>query len=211
MNGASGTSMTYFSKSSLTSVTGAPGDLLTGTFPGLTYQNYPRIASDGDAIAVVWKQEVNEVAELTLSFTSDLEIGFPASYEIVDLDDVTNTDVAINNENIFVVWEDDNSGTVKFRSGSFSISTSVDIINKRNFSVFPNPVIDLVNIAIDGAEQSKDLKVSIHDVIGRNFKDINVLPNGSVITIPVANLSAGICFIKIADEDNVYTNKFVKN
>jgi hypothetical protein len=211
MNGASGTSMTYFSKSSLTSLTGAPGELLTGIFPGLTYQNYPRIASDGGSIAIVWKQEVNEIDELAVSLTSDLEIGFPASYEIVDLDDVTNTDVAINNGNIFVVWEDDNSGTVKFRSGSFSISTSVDIINKRNFSVFPNPVIDLVNIAIDGAEQSKSLKVSIHDVIGRNLKDINVLPNDSVITIPVANLSAGIYFIKISDEDNVYSIKFIKH
>ncbi len=122
MNGASVNYRTYLSKSSLSSGAANSVSNLTGAITGLTQQNYPRIASYGNAMAIVWKQTVSGVAQLPILFTNNIAIGFPATYDTVDLSNITNSDVAIANGKIFVVWEDDNSGTVKYRTGTYTQS-----------------------------------------------------------------------------------------
>lgn len=141
MNGNGGY-RNYLSKSSI--VSGALGNVtnLTGPISGLSQQNYPRIATDGKAAAIVWKQTVSGAAQLPILFTNDIANGFPASYDTVDLDNITNADIAMSNGKLFVVWQDDGSGTVKYRSGTYTqVSTGINEITENNFSFFPNPVI----------------------------------------------------------------------
>lgn len=115
-----GTYRTYLSKSSISSGAANSVSTLATGIVGLGQQNYPRIASSGNAMAIVWKQGVSGVAQLPIMFTNDIANGFPTTYDTVDLGDITNADVAISNGNIFVVWQDDNAGTVKYRFGTYT-------------------------------------------------------------------------------------------
>ncbi|MBK7851708.1 MAG: hypothetical protein IPJ66_11380 [Bacteroidetes bacterium] len=99
---------------------------LTGNFSGLSQQNYPRTASDGTALAIVWKQSKWRGSSI-LRFSQEAGTFATAGIDTVDLDNVTNADVALGGGKIFVVWEDDASGTIRFRSGNYSSTT--DIIN----------------------------------------------------------------------------------
>src|SRR5438046_10010120 len=78
MSGASGSSRVYLSKSSLLSMTGSAGTLLTGPIAGLSLQNYPRIAEYGNALAVVWKQNVSRTDQLALRFNNNILNGLPS-------------------------------------------------------------------------------------------------------------------------------------
>jgi hypothetical protein len=111
----SGNYRTYLSKSSISSGIVNSVSNLTGSIAGLSQQNFPRIATDGSAMAIVWRQVVSGNTQLPVLFTNDIANGFPAAYDTVDLNDETDADVAVSNGNLFVIWEDDNSGTVKYR------------------------------------------------------------------------------------------------
>ncbi len=140
MSSGSGNYRAYLSKSSIS--TGAVSSMthLTGTIIGLSQQNYPRIASDGTAMAIVWKQTVSGAAQLPILFTNDIANGFPASYDTVDLDYITNADVAMSNGKLFVVWQDDESGTVKYRSGTYTqISTGINEVMENYFLFILTP------------------------------------------------------------------------
>lgn len=169
MNGASGTSRVYRSVSSISNSIAQPSQLLTGNISGLNQQNYPRIAQSGNAMAIVWKQNINNFDQLPLLFTNDIANGFPAIYDTVDLNDITNADVALSNGNIFVVWEDDNSGTVKYRTGSFSpLSMPENEINESSVSVFPNPAKDFFNININSSVNQISL-LTIYNSFGQEI------------------------------------------
>jgi hypothetical protein len=145
MNGGSGSYRTYLSKSAISTGSMSGVNNLTGAIAGLSQQNYPRIANDGNAMAIVWKQTVSGASQLPILFTNNIANGFPAAYDMVDLNDITNADVAMRNGNVFVVWQDDNSGTVKYRSGTYSQSTTgINEIAATDFSVYPNPTNDFL-------------------------------------------------------------------
>ena len=147
MSGAGGNSLVYRSATSLSGMTGSQSIELTGNFSGLSQQNYPRIASDGTALAIVWKQRVNGADQCILRFSQEAGTFATAGIDTVDLDNVTNADVALGGGKIFVVWEDDASGTIRFRSGNYSSTT--DIINtqvENEISIYPNPTASRISI-----------------------------------------------------------------
>lgn len=147
MSEASGTSKVYRSASSISNLTSQTSQLLTGNIAGLNMQNYPRIDRNGSAIAIVWKQNVNGLDQLPILFTNNISSRFPVNYDLVDLNDITNADVALSNGNIYVVWEDDNSGTVKFRKGTHTPATSLNDLTANLLSIYPNPSSGLINIS----------------------------------------------------------------
>lgn len=147
MSTASGTAKVYFSKSSISTMTGSVAMPVTGMIPGLTLQNFPRMASDGTAMAVVWKQKVSGNDQCVLQFTNNIAMGLSAAYDTVDLNDIMNVDVALNNGTLFVIWQDNNSGTIKYRSGTYTSVTAIDEnISQSFFSIFPNPSTGIVNV-----------------------------------------------------------------
>jgi hypothetical protein len=205
MNGGSGNYRTYLSKSSIS--TGAMSSVtnLTGTITGLSQQNYPRIATDGNAMAIVWKQTVSGAAQLPILFTNDIANGFPASYDTVDLADITNADVAMSNGNIFVVWEDDNSGTVKYRTGTYTQSTTgINEIAATEFSVYPNPTTDELNIT---SPDNKIFSLNIFNSLGEKIYSAQATSN---LQIETSNFANGLYFIQLNSQNKFYTQKFIK-
>jgi len=204
MNGAGGPARVYRSASSISNMMSLQSQAITGTIPGLGVQNYPRIGKYGNAAAIVWTQNVNSVDQLPILFTNDISNGFPAAYDTVDLADVTNADVALSNGNAFVVWEDDNTGTIKYRKGTFTpASTSVNEIYKMHLSVFPNPATR--QIQIPSFQLKENDAIEFQNVFGekikarsnQNFIDVSQLPNG-------------IYFLKITSGDQMFVSRFIK-
>lgn len=211
MSGGSGAYRTYLTKSSITTGTIlSKWNLSDTTIPGLGQQNYPRIASDGKATAIVWKQNVSGNAQLPMLFTNNVAKGFPATYDTVDLGDITNADVAVANGKVFVVWEDDNSGTVKYRSGSFTPDTvaimpnSINEIQETWVTVYPNPATDALNII---APSNEKISASIFNTLGEKIYTTESLTNNQ---IPITSLTKGIYVVQLSTMGKSHVAKFVK-
>ncbi len=206
MNGASGNYRNYFSISSLSTGTVGTVSNLTGPITGLSQQNYPRIAVNGNAMAIVWKQTVSGSAQLPILFTNNIANGFPSVYDTVDLADVTNADVAISKDKVYVVWEDDNSGTVKYRSGSYTqINTGVYNTESKNFSIYPNPLTS--ELSIDFPDE--DLyTVNIFNSIGEKIYEEKAFRRQSIVTSSFQN---GIYLIRVISKNRSYSQKIIKS
>lgn len=200
MNGASGMNMNYFSKSSLTSLNGAPGIELTGMIPGLTSQNYPRIASSGKTVAVAWKQHVDGSDQLNLLFTPNIANGFPAVYDTVDLSNITNTDVAVTPGSVHVVWEESSTGNVKYRRGSFSLSSVVEETTEESLSVYPNPATDFIHVV---ASMQFIEKIVLTDLPGNEMK-VNAQRGNESFYLDITTLRSGTYLL------SVYAGHFIK-
>ncbi|MDT3740200.1 MAG: T9SS type A sorting domain-containing protein [Candidatus Kapabacteria bacterium] len=204
MNGASGNYRNYLSKSSISTGKIESVSNLSGTITGLSQQNYPRIATDGNAIAVVWKQTVSGTAQLPILFTNNAANGFTSSSEIVDISDITNTDVAMSKGNIFVVWQDDNSGTVKYRSGTYLPSTSV--INQgenNNYSIYPNPAKDFLNII---SPENRIFSINVINSLGEIIYSGQSISNTKIET---SKFSKGIYILLLKSQNHIFTQKFI--
>jgi hypothetical protein len=206
MNGSSGMNLVYRSTSSISSAIAPASVPMTGTIMNLNMQNYPRIANYGTAAAIVWKQQVNFIDVLPILFTNDIANGFPAAYDTVDLTNITNADVAIGNGNVFVIWEDDNSQTVKYRKGTYNVVTSVNELNKNRFTVFPNPVQNILTI-----QSAKPVDVvRILNVLGEIKKEIKAGQGKETMSIDISDLAAGIYFIEAKSVNALYKRRFIK-
>ena len=205
MSGGSGNYRNYLSKSSINSGTFSSVSNLTGAITGLTLQNYPRIASDGKAMAIVWKQIVTSSAQLPILFTNDIAKGFSIKYDTVDLDNITNADVVISNGKIFVVWQDDNSGTVKYRIGMYTPSTTrINEVSENNFSVYPNPVSSTITLQSNFDLENEEVKIVT--VLGETVLTQKI----NNTTIDVSELNNGIYFIQIRANKYLFTKKIIK-
>ena len=154
MNGIGGTNLVYMNASSLSEMAGSSSIEITDVIPGLTLQSFPRIATDGTALGVVWKQTVNGTDQCVIRFTNNFMNGLPAVFDTVDLGNVINTDLEVDDGNVHVIWQDDNSGTVKYRLGNYNSTTQINIQDPYlEFSVAPNPAASSVrvttNLAMD--------------------------------------------------------------
>ncbi len=207
MNGASGTNRTYLSKSSITGMSGSPGVTLTGNIAGLTQQNFPRIASNGNAAAIVWEQFVAGSAELPILFTDNILNGFPAMYDTVDLNDVTNADVAVGNGKVFVVWEDDASGTVKYRMGTFTTTGINEVKEENPFTIYPNPANNtiIINFIYQGATG----ELNVVNLLGETVIN-KLINNTSSIQLDISALSKGIYSVQFKTNKTVFTQKLIK-
>lgn len=206
MNEASGTARTYFSKASLNNLSVAVTPL-TGNIMGLNQQNDPRIATNGNAVAVVWKQNINGNTQLPILFTNDIANGLPAAYDTVDLNDITNADVALSNGNVYVVWQDDNSGTVKYRTGNYSpVTASLDEEQKNDFNIYPNPGADYFNIHYPSNESAN---VVVTDVLGRPVYSQQMLSGQNINLINTTHWQNGIYFITLQNGNSNITKKMM--
>ena len=164
MNGATGMSRVYFNKSSIVDMVGSPGTLLTGSISGLSQQNYPRISNYGSNAAIVWKQIVSGTTMIPVLFTTNIASGFPVMYDTVVVDDITNTDLAVGNGEITVVWQNNIDGIVRCRKGTFTATTGLSETSEKMFSIYPNPSSTAWNIT---SGINEELKVTLTDLSGR--------------------------------------------
>lgn len=193
MSQATGDDLVYWSKASISNLQCLGSATITGMFTGLTQQNYPRIANYNNAAAIVWKQAVSGSSQLGIYFTSNIQNGLPLNYDTVatgNLNEVVNTDVAVSNGKVYVVWEDNVSGTVKYRDGTFTIPENINVISDNTpLTVYPNPAGDY--IILDAEKISEYYGYSIMDVEGNEMLYSGRISGINHLTIDVSNLPDG--------------------
>lgn len=206
MSAGEGDSRIFLSTTSLTDLTDEPDQRISPEIEGLSIQNYPRIASYGKAVAIVWKQVANANSTIPISFTNDINIGFPPDYDTIahlDLYGLENADVAVSSNKVHVVWQDNYSNAVFYREGVYQdpVQTS-DIIKKNNFQIFPNPAVN--QIAVKSADDLTH--IAIYNV--QNICVKNMSTDGkNLITINLNDLNRGIYFIEIT---NIFGESLIK-
>jgi hypothetical protein len=80
-------------------------------------------------------------------------------------------------------------------------------INKKQFSIYPNPANSQVNIYCQGGE-NKDIDVIMYDLIGREVTSIKNRENNKLI-LNTSALEDGIYFIKLLGENINTTKKLI--
>ncbi|MCC6817023.1 MAG: exo-alpha-sialidase [Saprospiraceae bacterium] len=161
MNGARNLFRNYYSKTSISQNKVLESYNLADNIQNLRIQNYPRIAGSDKSIVITGTQAVNTgTVQIPLWFTSDYTKGFNTSFQIVDELNISNVDVAINSNSIFVVWQDDNARTINFRKGSYSTLHSKHIPG--------NVSVQLINTEDQWIIQGESLQsIQIIDLQGR--------------------------------------------
>jgi hypothetical protein len=196
-NGEIGLNRVYYNKASLATMTAPASTLLTGSIAGLSLQNYPRISNYGDFAAVVWKQTVSGTTELPFIFTNDLAAGFSTSYEIVATESVVSADVVIFDGEVHVVWQNNTTGTVRYRKGTFT-GSGVDSEELSGLKVFPNPSSNGWNIS---AEFNGDLSVMLTNMAGEILLETNFDASaGNTLFIDNSKFSAGMYNLRLSGD-----------
>lgn len=207
MSAGTGNYRTFLSRSSLGSGALITKNNLTGPIAGLSQQNYPRIAADGKAMAIVWKQTVSSLAQVALLFTTDIAAGLPSKNDTVDLANVTNTDVVLSNGNIFVIWQDDQSKTVKYRHGTYTPAVSVQRPDEPELGLYPNPAINKIRVEVPVSGHYG--QIMIFDVFGKVMAT-GVIGEEGGATLDIGSFSPGIYFVRFEKNGLIFTNKFIK-
>jgi len=168
-------------------------------------QNFPRIANNGKVAAEVWKQSISGgKSQVGLKFTTNIQSGFPAVFDTVaasNMNDIANADVAVGIGTVHVVWQDDYTGLVKYRKGTF-VSSAVNEGATNKISVYPNPVENEIRINIP---LNQDFSVEIFNTIGER---VISAPNQTKIN--TMELKSGLYFITVKQNGSLFNQKFVK-
>ena len=151
MNGQSGQALVYYNQTSIPDLYNPPSTAVPGFGVGLQ-QNFSRMASSGEAVALVWRHSVNFSTGLALMFTEDIHAGFLPVFDTVAFSQVANGDVAVTPNDVFVVWQNNSPATVMVRKGNYKASTGIeDVVDPNPFlqlGITPNPAFE--EITIDG-------------------------------------------------------------
>jgi hypothetical protein len=78
-----------------------------------------------------------------------------------------------------------------------------------NFTVFPNPAKNIINIEFDGIAVAEDATLTIYNHQGKRIDSIN-LKNNNTKKLNIAHLSKGVYVIKINSAENEFTETFIK-
>lgn len=85
-----------------------------------------------------------------------------------------------------------------------SVTLSVNDNTTSNFSIYPNPTNDVLNISMNSGSSLSEIR--INDIQGRNVMNVN----NPTETISVSNLNSGVYFITVVSDNVEATQKFIK-
>ena len=109
-------------------------------------------------------------------------------------------DIVVGNGGFYIADYENN----RVRKVTMSTTGAEEILNGINITVYPNPVSQNLTIQVDGAPQK--INFTIFNTIGQQV--LEQFSNQKTTNISVANLSPGIYFLKIQDQDgSVLTRK----
>jgi hypothetical protein len=195
MSGASGDALCYISSASISGLWPGSTHALSDSVPGLSNQNFPAISNYNSRVAIVCRQTYNGTGQLVLFYSDDISSGIPSAFDTVSTGNIANGDIVLTDSAIYVVWQDDNSETVKFKKGIFSFTTGISHSTEGEITISPTAVTDHFTLHLKNNSRLKDL--AIFDV---NGKQVYSEVNGVTVKIPGA--APGIYFVKATSTDN---------
>lgn len=130
------------------------------------------------------------------------------------VDAYTNETYALSNDVTTIQFTIDEAASESLNNQRFSIqfedtTLSQTEFSKNNFSIYPNPVQDVLHINWKEIP-SGDTKISIFNLVGKRIASFQQDASDEVQTISVQSLEAGVYLLKIQNEDVNVTKKFIK-
>ncbi len=168
-SGTGDSSLVYISRTSLFGQT-TNFTPLTGRFPGLTSQNFPRIANSGNSASIVWVQSIGVNMQVCMMFSNDITTGLMEKYNVAAHGVFESADVALGGGHIYVVYEDDSSHTIMCRIGHYeetqanrllAENTTVSLQRSSSGKYFTVTLPNLsycMMVDMDGKEYEMDMK-----------------------------------------------------
>ena len=83
---------------------------------------------------------------------------------------------------------------------------SVDLVNKLDFELFPNPSSE--NLFIQLSDATDDTTVSFFNYLGKNILTQKISNENNKISI--SGLSSGVYFVKVVSDGKAGLKKFIK-
>lgn len=85
---------------------------------------------------------------------------------------------------------------------------NIEVQQTADFDIAPNPAKNKLNIRLS-SKQSSDLKIEVFDVLGKRvYKGIITELSSS---INVSNWKSGVYLVRLFDDNNTKTKRFIKN
>jgi len=173
------------------------GSLLAvgGAFDNTTNDSYTTIA------------KYTASGNLDTSFRADGKFEYQdndvESYEAI----VTNTGKLLTAGSKFV--DDGSNTTVNFYLAQFSLSNTLgtEDLNTNRITVYPNPVSSVLNLNFVTAENNT--QIILYDTLGKVVARSTTDSKNE--TLDLGNLSNGIYYLQVSQNDKTYTEKIVKN
>lgn len=195
MSAASGQALVYYNETPIIDLSTPPSTPVPGSGEGLQ-QNFSRLASSGQAAALLWRHSAEFSTGLALMFTEDITKGFSGSFDTLAFSLVVNGDVAVTGNEVLVAWQDNGSSKVKFRSGTYETTTGILSNNTdTQLAFYPNPVTNELIL------QKEAYFIRITDMSGRQVL------TGNGCCIDVRSLTTGMYLISTENG----RGKFLKN
>jgi hypothetical protein len=212
MSGSGGTKV-YYTKSVLSSMQSNVTVPVTGTSTGISGQNYPRVANDGNTVAIVWVQTENGQPQVGMLLAGNVQQGFPAWQKAVinpNGNSIMNADVAVKDGAIHIVWQDMVSGTVMYQQGTFSTgATGINpVVTEDAFMLSPVPANQVLQISLQN-ELQKPGVVTITDITGRAVFSQELHSSMRSVSIPTSQLAEGMYQLRLQAADGISTRRFV--
>ncbi|MCF6132646.1 T9SS type A sorting domain-containing protein [Flavobacterium wongokense] len=172
--------------------------------------NYSDNDDDGDLVLtsveyVFFKTNVTQSANILLDTDND---GIPNYLDKDDDGDGLLTWREDYNHNGNPSDDDTNSnGTADYLESAVALGTSQVSLTTAAIKVYPNPTSDLLNI--QNNTEDVNASIEIYSINGSKIKSLKATE--ALTTISVAELQAGVYFVKVTMNNQVGNYKFIKN
>ena len=88
-------------------------------------------------------------------------------------------------------------------------TASTNEINNFEFEIYPNPVIDIVNLSFENNFESM-YKVEIYDALGRLSFTQNKFSTGNKLSLNISELERGIYILKLYNNNKISVKRIIK-
>lgn len=130
MSAASGNGQVYFSKAPLSPANNALAQEISSVANSST-ENFPRTDHFQQSAALVFQRNSSGITRLIFKYGPDLSSCFntAGNEEVLATQNVSHPDVCLGENQLFVFWQDNATGGLKYKRGQFS-NTSLAELNK---------------------------------------------------------------------------------
>ena len=106
------------------------------------------------------------------------------------------------------MWQDENSGTVKYLRGTYisNPATLNEISSKESLSINPNPAINYIIIENTFGESV----LLVHDLLGKEILSQQITNSQNSITLDITTWNKGMYIVQIESKDKNLTRKIIK-
>jgi hypothetical protein len=184
----------YLSKISLSNLSVSVRPLL-GDVLGVHMQNFPRIASWGNAVATVWTQTAGGNNQVCMLISDDITEGFRRRVDTIAAGVMLNADIALGRGFVYAVWEDVETRCVMYRKGVYRTRKSAE-----NLTI-------VINSPPKGQKffwvnKEGVLSCSLTDVRGSRYEvDVSYPKGNSFCKVDIEDLEPGVYTVRLFDSE----------